>query len=285
MIGQASALLAMITTNLVIQILVVVAQYQKKSLAVKLKEVLICLSFLRPAVDAYRVSTNHEDDRAPMDSLSEMIMNKCSELATESIPGCVLQLYVWMSSPEQAGTYALVSIGVSAMTTGFASAMISFDFDVDVPHRKKQPKFYGYLPDDNGLRGRSFILMTLISALHNISRSLGYALLAAGEKRLVAVFVVGELSLYLAYKLLRGDFYYWMKLDGVLAIVVPSVQRVLVKIIVDYTGCLHFRHPYVGERAKRASRENKNEERSEDYCCIIDTLLSGRSECCYRSYI
>ena len=161
----------------------------------KLKELLICLFFLRPAVDAYRVSTNHEDEGATVDSLSEMMFNRCIELATESIPGCVLQLYVWLTNPEQAGTYALESIAISAATTGFTSALIAFDMNVDMPHRKNQPKFYGYIPDENGLRGRCFTLMTLISALHNLSRSLGCALLAASDGKLVALFVVGEISL------------------------------------------------------------------------------------------
>ena len=184
--------------------------------------------------------------------MSEMIVNKGTELATESIPGCVLQLYVWLSNPEEAGTYALVSIGVSALTTGFSSVLIAFDFDVDVPHRKNQPKFYGYVPDDNGLRGRCFVLITFISALNNVSRSLRCALLAASDKRLLVMFVGGEILLYLALKVLRGDFYYWIKLEGKLAIVVAFFDHVLVKIITDYTGCHHFRHPYVGERAKRA---------------------------------
>ena len=59
---------------------------------------MISFLFLRPAVDAYRVSTNHEDEGATVDSLSEMIANIGIELATESIPGCVLQLYVWLSN-------------------------------------------------------------------------------------------------------------------------------------------------------------------------------------------
>jgi len=72
-----------------------------------------------------------------------MISNKCVELAFESVPGCVLQLYVWLTNPEDAGAFALLSIVISALTTGFTSAMISFDNDTDVPHRKSQPKFYG----------------------------------------------------------------------------------------------------------------------------------------------
>jgi len=58
----------MITTNLILQLFTVMAQYQ----TIKLREAAITLSFLRPAVDAYRVSTNHEDDEATMNCLTEM---------------------------------------------------------------------------------------------------------------------------------------------------------------------------------------------------------------------
>jgi len=83
------------------------------------------------------------DDAVHTDPLIDMQCNKCAELATESIPGCVLQMYVWLTNPEQAGTYALVSIGISGLTTGFTSATISYDKDVDVAGRRGQPKFYG----------------------------------------------------------------------------------------------------------------------------------------------
>ena len=58
--------------------------------------------------------------------------------------------------------------------------------------------------------------MTLISTLHNVSRSVGCALLATGDGRLVAVFVGGELMLYITYKLFRGEYYYWVRINGVL---------------------------------------------------------------------
>jgi len=47
---------------------------------------------------------------------------------------------VWLNNPEEAGSFALVSIVISAMTTGFTSALMAFDFDVDVPHRQNQPQ-------------------------------------------------------------------------------------------------------------------------------------------------
>ena len=70
LVGQAHALLAMITANLVIQIVTIfVITYPKKSLLVKLRETLISMLFLRPAVDAYRVSTNHKDEDTSVDPM------------------------------------------------------------------------------------------------------------------------------------------------------------------------------------------------------------------------
>jgi len=131
LVGQANALVAMIVINLTLQTLVANALYRKRGDLAKLKETLICLFFLRPIVDAYRVSINHEDEELAVNSTSYMIINKSIELATESIPACVLQLYVWLARPDEAGTYTLVSIGVCALTTVFTSALISFDYDTD----------------------------------------------------------------------------------------------------------------------------------------------------------
>ena len=155
-----------------------------------------------------------------------MIVNKAVELATESIPGCILQIYVWLTNPEEAGSYALVSILVSALTTGFTSAMISFDKDIDLSGRKSQPDFYGYIPDDNGLRGRCFVLMMMISTCHNISRSLGVALLAVStDNNLLYYFVGGEMAVYLIYKIYRADFFYWPRMSGPVEIIFSFLCR------------------------------------------------------------
>ena len=168
------------------------------------------------------------------------------ELGTEAIPGCVLQIYVWLGNPTEAGIGAIVSIGISALTTGFASAMISFDKDVDVLSRKIQPKFYGYIPDDHAARGRCFVLMTIMSTLHNLSRSVGCALLASSSssgKLTLLYFVVGEIIVYVAYKVARSDFFYWVRAEGLLAFVLAFFERIVVKVVVDFSGCLHMRHP------------------------------------------
>ena len=104
-----------------------------------------------------------------------------------------------------------MSIMASALTTGFTSALISFDLDVDVKKRQNQPMFYGYVPDDFGKRGFCFLLMTLISTVHNLSRSIGVALLAASlGKSTLAYFMFGEMLVYLAFKIIRRDFLCWI---------------------------------------------------------------------------
>ena len=139
----------------------------------------------------------------------------------------------------------LVSIAISALTTGFTSALISFDKDVDVLGRKNQPAFYGYLPDYHATRGRCFFLMMIMSALHNLSRSIGCALLAASSsgKMNLFFFLGGEMIIFLVWKILRRDFFYWVRIEGPLAFLLAFFNRILIKIIVDFSGCLHMRHP------------------------------------------
>jgi hypothetical protein len=45
-------------------------------------------------------------------------------------------------------------------------------------------------------------------------------------------------------KVLRGDFWYWIRLGGNAEILVSIVARVLVKVVTDFTSIVHFRHPF-----------------------------------------
>jgi len=55
--------------------------------------------------------------------------------------------------------------------------------------------------------------------------------------------LVTEILLYLLFKLARGDFLYWIKIDGVLVIFVSFLLRVIIKALVDWTAVVQFRHP------------------------------------------
>ena len=69
---QAVAMLSMIVGNMFLQFLVVLTQYKTKSWSRKMGELLLTLCFLRPAVDAYRVSLNHESENVTFNALTEV---------------------------------------------------------------------------------------------------------------------------------------------------------------------------------------------------------------------
>ena len=79
------------------------------------------------------------------------------------------------------------------------------------------------------------MLMTLISTIHNLSRCLGYAILAVVDLNLALRFFVGEVGAFLLYKLLRRDFYFWVRLEGILSVVLAFLVRTFVKIVTDFT--------------------------------------------------
>jgi len=153
----AYSLIAMIGTSLSAQLLITVGQNHKKSKWVLLRELLYVVTFLKPAVDAYRVATGHQDEVSVMSPLVEMAMGKGTELAFESIPGGLLQAYVFINSPKKT-MFFLIAILISTLTTGYSSAMVSYDMDVSVANRKEVPLFYGYIKDSNTERIITFIL-------------------------------------------------------------------------------------------------------------------------------
>jgi len=153
----ANSLIAMIGSSLAVQLLIAYGQNIKKSKWVKLRELAFVVTFLKPGVDAYRVATGHEDNDTLFNPLMEMALGKGCEMALESIPGGLLQAYVLVNAPEKT-IFLLISILISTFTTGFSSAMISFDMDVSVANRKEVPLFYGYIKDSNMERIITFIL-------------------------------------------------------------------------------------------------------------------------------
>jgi len=155
--AQAYSLMGMIGANVCVQLLITYGQNHKKSKWVLLRELLYVVTLLKPAVDAYRVATGHEDEDAVASPLVEMALGKGTELAFESIPGGLLQTYAFINNPKKT-SFFFISILISTLTTGFTSAMISYDMDVSVANRKEVPLFYGYIKDGNKERMITFIL-------------------------------------------------------------------------------------------------------------------------------
>ena len=81
----------------------------------------------------------------PVDPMDELVAIKCMEMFAEAIPGVIIQLMAIAAAAkgEKISTVAWLSLALSALTTGFASATVSYDFDVDPGHRERFPKVYG----------------------------------------------------------------------------------------------------------------------------------------------
>ncbi|GMI34758.1 hypothetical protein TeGR_g897, partial [Tetraparma gracilis] len=246
------ALLAMVFLCLGLNLVMVWLQNRKcKDKKIVVKEVMIVLTGLKPGFDAYRAaSRTKKHDWQFMDASMEMSFSKGVEMLTESIPGTVLQLVAYMEEKQKNADYisyqALVSMVLSALTAGFTSATISFDWDTDPKRRKNQPSFYGYVPDRSAARTAIFVCLTLNSTLLLLLRSAGVALLFAADKGYYVVYYfAADMSVYMLVKAARGDLYYWMKFgkNKVSMLIFAVFLRSTIKLVGEFTGIVQFRAP------------------------------------------
>jgi hypothetical protein len=161
----------------------------------------------------------------------------------EAIPGVIIQLMAIATSDKKVGTTAWLSVAVSAITTGFASATISYDWDTDPTRREQGPDFYGYIPAKASKRTVVFVSMLLLTAGMLLIRCMTIALLGLMGGSWAFLYIGADLGLYILVKILRGDFWYWMPLGGNIEIVSSILARVIIKINTDFTSIVQHRHP------------------------------------------
>eukprot|EP00520_Triparma_pacifica_P007799 CAMPEP_0118643542 /NCGR_PEP_ID=MMETSP0785-20121206/6448_1 /TAXON_ID=91992 /ORGANISM="Bolidomonas pacifica, Strain CCMP 1866" /LENGTH=255 /DNA_ID=CAMNT_0006535215 /DNA_START=52 /DNA_END=815 /DNA_ORIENTATION=- len=75
-------------------------------------------------------------------------------------------------------------------------------------------------------------------------RFLTIVLLGMMGLRWALAYIGLDLGLYLAVKMMRGDFWYWVPLGGNAEIISSLICRVMVKLITDFTSIVQFRHSY-----------------------------------------
>jgi hypothetical protein len=243
--GYFKASLASLAVSIGIQMLFVWAQNRKlgtKSVLMEWLPILICF---KPAVDAYRVAAGEKQKAGHVvDPMFEMTVIKGIEMFAEAIPGVITQLMAVATSEVKASRAAQLSLAVSALTTGFASATISYDWDTDPVMRKQVPDFYGYVPANPTKRSIIFVSMLFFSAGMLVLRCMTIVVLGLLGGRWVFLYIGADMLLYLLVKVLRADFWYWIPAGGNVEIVSSIVARVLVKAVTDFTSIVQFRHPY-----------------------------------------
>jgi len=221
------ALLAMVAASTLTQFVLVVAQNYKRPARI-LGEAFAALTGFKAALDGYRVGSGTiEDEFLMLSRESEHLATKC----IESIPGCVLQCYALLRTEEITGQ-AVTSLMISALSSGFAGAVISFDFDVSPANRKRAPAFYGYVPD-GGTRTIVFACMLLNGTLLLLFRSISIALLMSVGSVYFWGYWLIDVALYFALKLFRRDFHYFVDVPGKTGLFVSFMCRFTIKMVTD----------------------------------------------------
>jgi hypothetical protein len=242
--GYFQASLASLVASICIQMIVVWLQNKKLGMQRVLKEWFPILIGFKPAVDAYRVAKGGKQEAGlAIDALTEMTYMKGIEMFAEAIPGVIIQLMAIATSDKGVRTSAWLSVAVSAITTGFASATISYDWDTAPDKRESAPDFYGYIPANASKRTVVFVSMLLFTAGMLLIRCMTIVLLGLMRGSWAFFYIGADLGLYMLVKIVRGDFWYWLPLGGNIEILSSILGRVAVKIIVDFTSIAQFRHP------------------------------------------
>ena len=144
---------------------------------------------------------------------------------------------------------AYLSLAVSLLTTGFISATLSYDHDTDPRKRAFNPEFYGYVPDDGGKRAFLFLTMILLSATQVLIKATLIIVLASISLWFPLYYLLGDMAIYLLYKVARRDFKYSVPVEGVVGLVISFIGRVIVKVIVDFAVIIQYRHLYEVSKA------------------------------------
>jgi hypothetical protein len=142
---------------------------------------------------------------------------------------------------DGASTSSSISLLISALSTGYSSATITWDFDTAIQCRRDEPEFYGMIPD--GVRGNVvFLCMILNSALLLLVRSLSYAMLLLVNPAYVTYYLLGDTGCFFLQMAARADFHSFYNVDGLGGLLFfDFLLQSIFKAIVDFTGLVQFR--------------------------------------------
>lgn len=236
--GQVNAWLIGLTIFL--QILLSYFQNKKSNFLI---DALFTLCGFRPALDAYRVGSGAEkEDHQVVEPLAEMSAWKYVEVAFETIPALYVQIFAILRANDQK-VDALISILVSAATIGFTSSMISYDWDMSPSNLANNPLFCGYIPDSALRRAACFFSMMWLTVSRVLLLSFTCALLALMDSRWLVYFLCADMLIFLLYKIVTKDGFYFFNFAGAVRFMVSFLIRVGTKTMVNFALLIHLRHP------------------------------------------
>jgi hypothetical protein len=111
-------------------------------------------------------------------------------------------------------------------------------------------------------RGLAFANAFVICTVQILAKGVATALLATTNSSWLRSYVIGDLGLYLLYRVVRRDFFVFVQGGLGISVVVSFVVRAFEKLLVDYTGTPHVRLPVRNEASTRAKRARERSEAS-----------------------
>jgi hypothetical protein len=202
----AYGMISLVGTSLALQLLLSVTQNKHRPLSAVAWNMVLVLSLAKPGVDAMNVASGTERIAgAPFDPFNEMIIGKMIETATEGVLGAALQAYIVLSGHSSIA--AVLSVGISCISTGFTASLMAFNIDTSPANRKKDPAFFGYIP--NGRRVLVFVELFIFHSTHAVLRTFVVALLARTNWHWLVAYMAADLCVFIVYKIARGDLIYY----------------------------------------------------------------------------
>ena len=242
----AEMMTAFVSLSLVLQMAIAVMIHHKDK-RMMLKEMFGVLTCTKTGLHFWKVLTNAKVEGHEMvPVVSEMMMSMLSEVLAESIPMAVVQVYeILQADKDVLDPIIIVALFASLAIAADTVSYLTYAKDIDHESRRTGRLFYGFIP----LRGLRivvvYVAMHVLSFCQLTAKSITIGILAhLGGKPLAIAVLGGEVGIYLLYKVLRKDFRYFLPLPLGTSIAVSLLMRVAVKLITDFTGMLHARHPY-----------------------------------------
>jgi hypothetical protein len=240
--GYACVLLGFVTAAIVAQLAISIIQTQNmkkerwKTFAI---EACYILTFVKPGVDAFRVSNQVERREGQVvDSLDEMALMKASEVSFEAIPGLVIQAIAFMTSKQRSRRY-IASMLISAASAGMISGSITFDLDTDPSRRKKERGVFGFVP--NASRGTAATALILMASIQVLAKAVGSALLFVTNPWWLLWYMAGTNFLFHSFKLATRDYFTHPAFPPAAQLVLSCYLRTVLKLMADFCAPFKFR--------------------------------------------
>jgi len=241
------AILASLLVSLFLQMLMSWGQNRMIGWARILQEWGFVLMGMKPAVDSYRVASGAKQEPGqPVDPMTEMTFMRMVEMFAESVPGALIQIMAILtaSSEERTTIAEWGSLAITAFSVGYVSASMSYDWDTTPKLREQSPTFYGYIPAKARMRSLAFICLLLFSSGMLMIRCTSIVLLGLLGRKWAFAYIGSDLFLFLAFKVLRGDFWYWFPIDdGKIEFLMSLMNRVVINVVNNFASIVHLRSP------------------------------------------